>query len=95
MRCRYRLPRGGAAAGTARLHVAQEVQHQGPDPGRAGVQSRPADAPGDEKGIETVSENTRWPRVDQRSSPVSRATLPCHRAARRSHPAVIRWKWMA
>ena len=52
VRCRDRLPRGGPAAGPARLHVAQEVQHQVPDPGRIGVQPRAADAAAGEKGLE-------------------------------------------
>ncbi len=52
MRCRYRLPLGGAAAGPAGSHVAKEVQHQVPDPGRVGIQPRVADAAGGEERVE-------------------------------------------
>jgi hypothetical protein len=52
VRRRYRLACGGAAGGPAGRHVAQEVQHQGPDPGRAGVQPRLGDAPAGEERVE-------------------------------------------
>ena len=52
VRCRDRLPPGGAAAGPAGSHVAKEVQHQVPDPGRVGIQPRVADAAGGEERVE-------------------------------------------
>ena len=49
VRRRYPLPRGGAAAGLAGPHLAEEVLHQLTHPGRVGVQPRLADsAPGQE-----------------------------------------------
>jgi hypothetical protein len=52
VRRRDPLPCAGAAAGAATGHVAQEVQHQVPDPGGADIRPRLAVATSGQEGIQ-------------------------------------------